>query len=304
MPIDYIKAQLVGAKSKNLLSNPYFTKSFETYKDNDFGENYKYILKHKNLNIIIYKNNYVLLTGSLHYYFNNGKHNYNHFRVIDVINTIKKICRLVEVHPSKIRILNIEFGVNLTLPYKAKLIANNLQTHRNKVFLQPNNFTFRKVEHQRFYIKAYDKGSQFKQSENIFRFELKYKKMKTLNEIGLYTLFDLSKKEIYKPLYSLLISKWQECILYDFTIDETQLRPLQKRKSLQYQISNFWLKLTPIQRAREKKHLKELSEKYGSSIQQYISNEIQENWKKLISEKIQSNLSYKGLLYIQNEIFF
>lgn len=278
MPVDYIKAWLKGANSSKLINNPKFTLSYEKYEDKDTGECSRMILKHKNLNIIIYRNERILLTGSLHYFYNDGLYNYDNFTYQKLILTLKKVSELVEVKLIDIILLNIEFGVNITPYLDPNLIIHNMHLHRGKEFLKPYNFNYRAAKHQRFWIKIYNKGEQFKRKENILRIELKYIKMLDLNKLDLHTFEDLQNKALYPQLLKLLIAKWNESILYDYSIKTKYLKPLLAKKTLQYQNTNYWLQLSNQQRKREKDTLKNLSVNYGTDIQKEVSNLIIDKW--------------------------
>ena len=281
MPVDYVKAWLIGVNTNNLIKNTKFKKTFERYKDEDLGETSRMVLKYKNLNIIIFTNNRVLLTGSLHYFYNDGKHNYNDFTFNNLQETLYRLSKLLNTELHKIILLNIEFGVNLNPLFKAKNITDNVLLHRTKEFLKPYDFNYKRATHQRFWIKVYDKGTQFKRQENILRIELKYKKMIDLNKIGLFTFEDLTNPNLYNNLLDILISKWNECILYDYTIKEYNLKPHLQKKILEYQNTNYWLRLSNQERTRQKKTLKELSINYGTNIQKQVSELILTKWNSL-----------------------
>ncbi|WP_282073538.1 hypothetical protein [Polaribacter atrinae] len=301
MPVDYVKALLKNANTDKLINNPKFKKTFESYIDEDTGEISRMILKYLNLTIIIFRNERVLLTGSLHYYHNKGLHNYNDFNFLDVQETIYQISNLLDVTISNVILLNIEFGVNLTPYFNPNYIINNLQLHRGKEFLKPYDFNYKAAKHQRFWIKVYNKGKHFKQPNNILRIELKYKKMIDLNKLGLYTFEDLVNPSIYNNLLELLVAKWSESIVYDYSIKTTGLKPLEKTKLLQYQNINYWLNLSNQERQRQKTKLRDLSKKFGTNIQQEVKTMILLKWSSLFEKCILSNQSYKRLINIQKE---
>jgi len=284
MPVDHVKAWLRNANPQKLIDNPKFIKTYERYKDEDSGECSRMVLKYRNLEIIIYGNNRVILKGSLHYYHTKGLHNYSDFSFLDLQETIYQISNLLDVTISNIILLNIEFGVNLNPHFAPNYIIHNLQLHRGKEFLKPYNFNYRVTKHQRFWIKVYNKGEHFKRPNNILRIELKYKKMIDLNKLGLYTLKDLTNPNIYNQLLELLVVKWGECIVYDYSIKTDSLKPLEKTKLLQYQNTNYWLNLSNQERQRQKSKLRDLSNKFGSKIQQEVKTMILLKWNSLFGK--------------------
>lgn len=281
MPVDHVKAWLINANAQKLIDNPKFEKVFEKHKDEDFGECSRMVLKYKNLSIIIFKNNRVMLTGSLHYFYNDGKHNYNDFTFSNLFEALNKVSLLVEVSLYNIIILNIEFGVNILPYFNPNCIINNMLLHRKEEFLKPYNFNFKVSKHQRFWLKVYNKGEHFKRPKNILRIELKYKKMRDLNTIGLYSFEDLTNPTLFNDLLELLSTKWSECIIYDHSIKTDDLKPLHKIKEYQYQNTNYWLKLSNQERTRQKNILNELSKNYGSNIKEQVNNMIVEKWNSL-----------------------
>lgn len=281
MPIDHVKAWLINANAQKLIDSPKFEKVFEKHKDEDFGEYSRMILKYKNLSIIIFKNNRVMLTGSLHYFYNNGEYNYDDFTYINLIESLHNVSQLVKVSLNNIIILNIEFGVNTRPYFNPNNIINNMLLHRKEEFLKPYNFNFKVSKHQRFWLKVYNKGEHFKRPNNILRIELKYKKMRDLNKLGLHSLEDLTNPLLFNSLLELLYTKWNECIIYDHSIKTSCLKPLQKTKSLQYQNTNYWLNLSNQERARQKKGLNGLSKNYGSNIKEQVNNMIIKKWNSL-----------------------
>tara|TARA_R110002126_G_scaffold77796_3_gene194054 strand:+ start:126584 stop:126940 length:357 start_codon:yes stop_codon:yes gene_type:complete len=117
MPVDFIKARLLNIDIPKLISDKRFKQSV-TYKEDDYGECSRLILEYKNLTITIYKNKVAILTGSLHYFYNDGIHNYNNFTFTNLINTLDEVANLLEIELYQFILQNIEFGVNLKLSYK------------------------------------------------------------------------------------------------------------------------------------------------------------------------------------------
>ena len=282
MPVDFIKARLLDIEIPKLLVNKHFRQTREIYKDNNYGECSKVILQYKNLTITIYKYKVAILTGSLHYFFNDGKHNYNNFTFTNLISTLEEIANLLDIHLHQLKLQNIEFGFNIKLPYKVSNITDNLLINNKKTFLKPYDFDYRKAMHQRYWVKVYNKGNQFELSENLLRVEIKHIKMIDLNRLGLYNCLDLTNRALHNRLLDNLLEKWNNTLLYDFTINKTQLTPQQFKKSLEYQNPNYWLNLTPQQRTRQKKTLQNLSIEFGANTHQQIKDLIQNQFNIII----------------------
>jgi hypothetical protein len=282
MPVDFIKARLHNIDIPKLINNQLFTQKREIYQDKDDGECSRLILEYKNLVITIYKNKVAILTGSLHYFYNDGIHNYNNFTFTNLVNTLVEVAKLLEIELKNIILQNIEFGVNIILSFLVQNITNNLLLHNKKEFLKPYDFDYRRAQYQRYWLKIYNKGNQFNRVENILRVELKYKRMIDLNNIGLYNCLDLTNKQLHTSLLTILLDKWSKVLLYDFKIDKNQLTPLHYRKHLEYQNANYWLNLSSQERTRQKKLLQTLSLDFGANSHQQISTFIEHQYKSLM----------------------
>jgi hypothetical protein len=282
MPVDFIKARLQGIDIHKLTNNKLFKQTKEIYQDKEEGECSRLILEYKKLVITIHKNKIAILTGSLHYFYNDGIHNYNNFTFSNLVHILEEVAELLEIDLHQIILQNIEFGVNITPPFLVQNITNNVLTHNKKEFLKPYDFDYRRAQHQRYWVKIYNKGKQFKRVENILRVELKYKKMIDLHKIGLYNCLDLTNKQLHTQLLALLLEKWSNTILYDFTIDTSQLKPLHLTKSLEFKNTNYWLNLSSQQRTRQKKLLQTLSLDYGTNTHQQINTLIEHQYKSLM----------------------
>jgi hypothetical protein len=106
--------------------------------------------------------------------------------------------------------------------------------------------------------------------------------MVDLHKLGLYNCLDLTNKQLHTQLLAILLDKWSKTILYDFTIDKEQLKPLHFTKSLEFQNQKYWLNLSSQQRTRQKKLLQTLSLDFGANTHQQISTFIEHQYKSLM----------------------
>ena len=186
-----------------------------------------------------------------HYYFNSNHHNANDFSVTDCVDVLKEITNLFKVDWSKFEVVNIEFGINMILPYSlidVKELLVNLIYHGKNEF-----YTDRKYPSCRFsnktslegksntykIIKCYAKGIQFPQhtDENTFRFEVKSNRKNYIRSLGIENINDLFNEETYNKLSLVLIKEFDELLI----IDEVTQPNLSKRK-----LEGFRKKLNPL----------------------------------------------------------
>lgn len=168
---------------------------------------------YKNLHFIKHANCLIII-GSIHVFFNDGLHNANDFSFVNSIATIKYLIDQFNLDSSKCIIKNIEFGLNILPKTDVKNIIYWLKYHeRNEFYKDPElQYSKRSQKYDRDgkanhykVLKAYAKGIQkfngiTYTDPNTFRFEVRSKQAKYFNKLGIFTLSDLLKPEIYLTL--------------------------------------------------------------------------------------------------------
>lgn len=169
------------------------------------------------------------ITGSLHYYFNNGIHNANDFSVYDCISTVRELEKAFEFILSDCFIINIEYALNIVIPYDIDSFILNLKYHSKNKFRQltayknakeSTSFNNDGLKNKYKIIKAYDKGVQLFDGityaeKNTFRFEIKSNESKYIRALNIKTLEDLLKAEVYNKFGTELIKEWDNVLLLD-----------------------------------------------------------------------------------------
>ncbi|MFV8373031.1 hypothetical protein [Flavobacterium sp. LB2P74] len=176
---------------------------------------------YKNLYFRKYQNR-LEITGSIHYFFNNGFHNADDFYISNCIYTIIKIQDIFSLDLSKCFLINLEYGVNINPIIPVSELIHNLIYHEKRQFGRPSiHFNYKIAGNEAYkQIKAYDKSVQFpNQCKNMFRFEVKTKQAKFIHSLGLFTLQDLINKDNYNLLSASLLKEWGNVLLFDFSID-------------------------------------------------------------------------------------
>lgn len=288
--IDYIKVKLTTPNISELKNNKYlnFIGEFDEATGEVIG---KGTAKYKGITFSIYQSGSVFISGSLHKYWNNGKHNYNDFKICDILEVLQDIQNNFNIKPYQMVLKCIEIGVNITSNYKTDKILQHCFFHSTESFKWckvQNDGNYIQAEHSQYLIKIYNKAMQYKAlgfdiKKEILRFEIKYRKMEKFKKMGIVTLQDFLDFNINNCV-SFLVNEWQRVLFYDFTIQSNT-------KSLSnYKNPLYWQELTERNgKASFKKHRQTLS-----NLIQDCSKNIPQQIAKLIEEK-GNKLSCKGI---------
>ena len=237
--IDFIKILLHYSVLNGLLDNPLL--EFKGKYNRATGEiqNFPLIAEYHNLKFIIKSDRTILLTGSLHKYWNSingrGQHNYNDFSFPDLVSVILDIKEKFNIDLSSTHIQNIEIGVNIITPYYPDRFLKSLINHKGQSFNkeQGTKKHYLQCEKQQYIIKVYNKGLQYNQLENILRFEGKITKMAKLKKAKIKTLSDLLDINKIIHLGAILKSYYNDLLLYDNSINTVNLND-SERAILEY----------------------------------------------------------------------
>jgi len=190
-----------------------------------------------------------------HYYFNDNLHNANDFKVIDCINVISEFKNTFKIDWEKLRVINIEFGINVLSPIDVKDLIMFLAYHNQNEFRTDVQYPYSKKSYlvnkrsQRpndyKTIKAYAKGIQFPDfcDINTFRFEIKSDQSKYINKLGIFTLNDLLKVDVYERFSDKLILEFKDVLLLNDDDDDSNLTLKEQSKFREYLHPNFWYRI-------------------------------------------------------------
>lgn len=164
---------------------------------------------------------------SPHYIFNRDLHNGNDLKIIDCIKTIKNSFNklgFTEEDLSHFKIINVEYGLNILIDRPIQNIIDGILFTSTKKF-KTNRYSTNKISDTTKYkeIKAYGKGAQFlnfpqyKIHPDTFRFEVRSKESKNINKLGIETISDLLKIDVYKNLFQSIINEWEMVVILNDT---------------------------------------------------------------------------------------
>lgn len=222
--------------------------------------------------------------GSLHKYFNDGKHNYNDYTLSDFIKTISDLESILNINAEAIRIGRIETGVNLDIDMDVdEFISSVILFNNTHPTMCDKGVIFKLNDYD---LKLYRK--ELKGYSNKLRIELAIKKKRKresiIKEYTTYcnTLSDLTNPKVWQAFGNELESICDNLIIIDREgIDYTHLKP-KDAELLTKGISSFYWTKKWNSRATRMRYLDrfvELSSLYGGS-------NIREKVKKATTVKI------------------
>ena len=207
------------------------------------------------------------IIASPHYHFNHYQHNGNDFAPTDCIEAIAGILTYLGIEQEEydsLKVVNIEFGLNLIPEQDIKNLINGLLFYKKTPFTIPDTKKpyFKKTDATNYkQIKAYAKGLQFLDvpqygiNPNTFRFEVKSKQAKNICKYGINTATDLLNLESYNRLGQILLDEWEQVLLINLGLKSNELNALKRDEVLfvkNVKSIDFWSGLYRVKFARSK----------------------------------------------------
>lgn len=231
-----------------------------------------------------------------HYYFNNNLHNANDFSVkncLTVINRLLNELSLTE-HTADLRVINIEFGVNVVSPIDCKELITFISYHGKNEFRTDTDLLYSKKSYRENpggtankykIIKAYNKGIQFPEycDINTFRFEIKSKKSNYINSLGVETVTDLLKSKTYKTLSNELLKEWSQVLILSDNQEHKNLSKKENNQLNKYLNPNNWYKI----KQGSKNHFNQTKKRYLNLLNK-IGYNVHSEVENIIKNKLQT----------------
>ena len=248
--VDFVKFQIMGMLPEAIGRHPDLT--FNSPANPETGEVDTSIAysDYKGLRFYIYsarkgyKHGIITLEGSLHKFWNEGRHNYNDFGIEELDEVICELYNRFNLHPTNLLLRNIEFGVNISPPDDTDKIIDYCLLHKTTPFkwvFTKKGGNYKQVKRENYVIKIYNKQAQYIAKYNVpptLRFEIKFTRMRDLNKTGIYTMQDLLQYgfDVFKAR---LLKEWENVLFYDYNVfDGTKY-------SDRYSNEKFWRNLNP-----------------------------------------------------------
>lgn len=271
IPIDFVKLKVLGVNPENYLNNDQYEM---IPKLQSYGEIQYWYTEKDNMKLIITESipRVMILSGSIHKFITKGHHNHSDFTKKEFGNAVQKLKEVFDVLPNQLRILQLEFGFNITPPIDSREILRNIFIHKKSEFETPirQKGFYRQVRHAHYFIKCYDKAKQYLLKEQKLRFEIKQINWSCYRSLGIVTLKDFIDSD-KKMFLQFLIGKWREIVFFDPLIKKFEQSP--------YSNIKFWHQLIDTKNSNSKisyhrNKLKELNKLKGQDIQERIRDEF------------------------------
>jgi hypothetical protein len=234
----------------------------------------------------------VELTGSLHRFHNGGLHNADDFTANNLLTALDSLVTTYNVDPFLSRLNNLEFGVNVQLPFPVARVLDNLVSYKNRPFYRDTRgeTAYYQCETQRYIVKLYDKGHQYGLALPLLRVEVKVEKMEYLNRqgININALADLLRVSNYRRLGALLVNTFTEIVFDDPTINIATLTAKERSIYQDGRNPKFWQHpkgLTGKQDNTNRQRLSRAERQYRSIINRYGRGNWQTQTAALIGQK-------------------
>ncbi|UOU98990.1 hypothetical protein MUU74_03320 [Chryseobacterium daecheongense] len=233
-----------------------------------------------------------------HYHYNGYKHNGNDFTPENCKEVLTEIFfSILEIEPSEyneLQLINLEYGVNVIAETDMINLITGILYYKKTPFVFGNTIQTYKITDATSYkqIKAYDKGIQFTDqpeygiNRNTFRFEVKSKQAKNIRKLGIYSLNDLFRDEVYSKLGESLLSEWEHLLIINTEPNITDLKPKDAEYITEANTIEFWI--TKMQNPYRNCYAREVKKYYHKSLN---GNNLHHKIKVLILDKIFDLLS-------------
>ena len=161
---------------------------------------------------------------SFHKYWDIDDRNFSDFGISELTYVLEDLTYRFGYNPYTSILQNIEYGVNITLPFPVTDLLDSILLYKGKGYTNDDyggkgymiRFKFDQYE-----IKIYDKGKQYRLKENIIRFEIKVKKMHFIKskKIVINCYSDLLNIATINLLKESLIKAFNALVFYDYSIE-------------------------------------------------------------------------------------
>lgn len=273
IPLDYIKCLIPSKFAPDLFANEGLR--FEVISTDIQNGVFKETAMFDRMKISIHNtDNRIILSGSIHAFYNNGAHNHDQFSKSCLRRAVNRLSQFLKVEPDQMRILNLECGINLegdlpvnkiidfSFQHLAKNRTSNIDCKWEGKYIQ--------FKHDDYIVKLYNKGLHYKLGKDILRVEVKHIRWDKFRFQGFETLKDVLELD-NKPLIDDLLHKWSSIVMFN---------PSNKERKHKYCNHIFWKELRDnFNRTKFHYHfkkLKELNSTQKIDYQEHIADRIKQ----------------------------
>jgi hypothetical protein len=267
--------------------------------DSTHGQPIYFKGKYLNFNLRVYREEFgwaLEISGSVHVFFNKWstgeKHNSNDFYWENFLKAYDEIIRVFRFDPQEVDIVNVEVGVNCTLPNKIPLtfpeimecILSLFGTSKKKSFITESNRSSSMFRRGERYLKFYGKGIQCGLDERLERIELGYERARQIErDVGAKTLYDLSNFYVHLLFTYQLIKAFKKLHMHHPDLANVPLHEIEAdREILEYGKPSFWANLKKKNRYQYRKK----RQKHERLTNQYCSYNLTNDLIEMLNKKL------------------
>ena len=205
---------------------------------------------------ITYQGKWVVdFSGSIHKLFNiligEGAHNYNDFSWSDFLQVQDAMASIFGFNSEEIEVVNLEAGVNLTLPDWFKLsIAELIESIislcgvcKNKQDNTKSNRLSYAVQKGDAYMKAYSKTAQHKLAVPVLRLEIGWTRARPLIKMGVKYFSDLNQPSAILKFKSQLLQTFRSLHTWHPDLKKVPIEVIEANRDILESKSSFWCRL-------------------------------------------------------------
>lgn len=276
IPVDYIRGRIIGIDPGSFFDKLHALHPTIEIESTFTGDGLRReTFAFQNIVFNRYEERRIFVAGSLHKFWNRGEHNANQFSETAFAEVISRLENELLIKPENVKITRLEYGVNIAPPLPCTAIINRCFQHKGIDLVQmktKGEGKYHCAEHNRFTLKIYDKGKQYKLPNESLRIEVKVTKWIQNRKQGIVTLADFNEAD-KTPFINDLIARWNEIVF----ADPSTIYP---NKWDKFTNREYWREIRNGCRQKFKRRfvtLKRLNKTQGENIQGQISELIRSN---------------------------
>ncbi len=292
---DFNKSSINGIEISELHNNSLL--NFLTQVNQKTGELKENVQEasYSDFDFSIEKGIFINIQGSFHKYHNKGLHNYNDFSILDFCRVLCDLHNKFNLNPFLCNLHNIEFGVNVELPFDTNDLLNAIISYKGKEYekrMYNGKGLLLRFSFQNYELKIYNKGLQYGEhtkNKNILRVEIKVKKMEYLHSrnINIHSFADLLNFTEINKLPTLLLTSFNELLIYDKTINTKELNKPNREILLNGRNPKYWTEIKKV----SKEKFKHKRQRFRKLVFKYGKNNLQTSVYELIKNKLYKMLN-------------
>jgi len=269
--IDFLKMEVPPHRVDGILSNPLLDFAREINEESgEIRKDKPRVARFQNLTFVAWDSGRCLIVGSLHKYFHNGI-NSNDFTLKECRTAIHKLCNQFELDPAELKIIQLEAGLNIPVrePFDSSLKSFVCLSDGVEFLpMETSDKGYIGVEAKRtvYTMKLYNKVRTKNGQTKFLRIELKGKGSRYCGTVDVHMLNDLLKLEVWQGLKDRLLEQVKSFVIIEPGIVLEELSRLQLLWFSKIVTANYWKRLTPKDRYKQRDRLALLTDKFGGPI--------------------------------------